>query len=79
MKIQETTVVETGPESAQIELVVADHEDIEQAKQYVVCSVLVSSEAKPPLHDPIALRILQIRALKEAIALLGRAEDGLSS
>ncbi len=71
-KIQETSVVETGPDSANIELVISDNEELESASQYVVCSVLVSTEIKPPHPSPISLRILQTRAVKAATTLLGQ-------
>ncbi len=79
MKIQTTTIVEAGPDMVQIDLMIADNEDIEQATQYVVCSVLVSTEAKGGIHDPIAFRILQTRALKQAVALLDQADDAMRS
>ena len=76
-KIQTTTVSEVASKKARLLIQISDQEDLEQSKQYVVCSVLVSTEAKPPIHDPIAFRLLQIRALKEAIALLGQVEDAI--
>jgi len=76
-KIRETTVSETENGKARVDLQVSENRDLEQSEQYVVCSVLVSTEAKPPIHDPIAFRLLQVRALKEAIALLGQVEDGI--
>jgi hypothetical protein len=75
MKIQKTTIVESDPGQATVGLVISDHADYELAGQYVVCKVLVSTEAKPPIHDPIAFRLLQGRALKQAIALLDQADD----
>ena len=77
VKIQETTISETEPNQAKIELVIADQDDHELSGQHVICSVLVSTEAKPPIHDPIAFRILQGRALKQAVALLDEAEDAM--
>ncbi len=76
-KIQTTTVSEVASKKARLLIQISDQEDLEQSKQYVVFSVLVSTEAKPPIHDPIAFRLLQIRALKEAIALLGQVEDAI--
>ena len=76
-KIQTTTVSEVASKKARLLIQISDQEDLEQSKQYVVFSVLVSTEAKPPIHDPIAFRLLQIRALKEAISLLGQAEDAI--
>ncbi len=72
MEIQRTTVSELEGQKAQIEMQISDHKDLEQSSQHVVCSVLVSTEVKPPLHDPISFRILQTRALKQAVALLGQ-------
>lgn len=75
MEIQKTTVSELQGGQARVYMQISDKIDPEPSDQHVVFSVLVSTEAKPPIHDPIAFRLLQIRALKEAIALLGQAED----
>ena len=76
-KIQKTTVSDQQNGRAWIEMQISGHKELEQSDQYVVFSVPVSTEAKPPIHDPIAFRLLQVRALKEAIALLGQVEDGI--
>jgi len=75
MEIQETTISDRIDGTARIEMQISAKRDVEPSSDYVVFSVLISTEAKPPIHDPIAFRLLQIRALKEVIALLGQVED----
>ena len=75
MKIQKTTISEPESGHARVYMQISDKMDPEPSDQHVVFSVLVSTEVKSPIHDPIAFRLLQVRALKEAIALLGQAED----
>ncbi len=77
MKIQKTTVSELEDRQARVYMQVSDKVDPEPSDQHVIFSVLVSTEAKPPIHDPIAFRLLKVRALKEAIALLGQVEDAI--
>ncbi len=74
-KIQKTTVSDQKDGTARVYMQISDKIDPEPSDQHVVFSVVVSTEAKPPIHDPIAFRLLQIRALKQAIALLGQVED----
>ena len=76
-KIQRTVVSEVEGEKARLLIQISDHEEVEQSSQYVVFSVLVSTEVKPPIHDPIAFRILQTRGLKEAVALLDQADKAV--
>lgn len=75
MKIQETTVTETGSEQAIVEILISDTKNPEPTDQYLAFSVRVSTEVKPPLNSPISFRVLQTRALKEAAALLGQADN----
>ncbi len=75
MEIQKTTVSDQKDGAACVYMQIADMMDPEPTDQHVVFSVLVSTEVKSPLNDPISLSVLQTRALKEAIALLDRADD----
>ena len=74
MEIQKTTVSELEGQKARIEIQCSDHKDLEQSEQYVVCSVLVSTEAGHGQNDPISFRALQTRTLKQAVALLDQAD-----
>ena len=76
-KIQKTTITDQKDNKARLELQVSDNKDLELSSQHVICCVVVSAEAKSPLHDPISLRLLQVRALKEAAALIDQADDAL--
>ncbi len=75
MEIQKTTISEPESGQARVYMQISDKMDPEPSDQHVVFSVLVSTEVKSPLNDPISLSVLQTRALKEAIALLDRADD----
>ena len=77
MKIQETTISDQADGAARVEMQISANEDVESREDFVVFSVRISTEAKPPIHDPIAFRLLQIRALKEATVLIGRVEDAV--
>ena len=77
MKIQETTISDQADGQARVEMQISATKDMEPPSDYVVFSVLVSTEPAAPDTRPISFRVLQIRALKEAIALLGRVEDSL--
>lgn len=77
MKIQKTTTLEPENDQARVYMQIGGKPDPELTDQHVVFSVLVSTEPAAPDTRPISFRILQIRALKEAIALLGRVEDSL--
>ncbi len=74
-KIQRTTVLDETDEQARGYMQIADKLDPEPSDQHVVFSVLVSTEPVASDTRPVSFRILQTRALKEAIALLGRVED----
>ena len=75
MKIQETTISDQADGTARVEMQISAQKDVEPSSDYVAFSVVVSTEARPPIHDPIAFRILQTRALKQAVALLDQADD----
>jgi len=77
MKIQETTVSEIEEGSARVEMQISADKDVEPSSDYAVFSVLVSTEPVQSDTRPVSFRILQTRALKEAIALLGRVEDSV--
>ena len=77
MKIQETTISDQADGTARVEMQISATKDVEPPSDYVVFSVVVSTEAKGAIHDPIAFRILQSRALKEAVALLDQADDAM--
>ncbi len=74
MKIQKTTVSELENGQALVYMQISNKTDPEPSDQHVVFSVLVSTEANPPIHDPIAFRVLQIRALQAVTVLLGLVE-----
>ena len=76
-KIQKTTVSGLESEQARVYIQVAGKMDPEPGDQHVIFSVLVSTKPVPPDVREISLPVLQVRALKEAIALLGRAEDAI--
>ena len=75
MKIQETTISDQADGQARVEMQISAKKDVEPASDYVVFSVLVSLAPVASDTRPVSFRILQTRALKEAIALLGRVED----
>ena len=74
-RIQITTVLDETDKQARVYMQIADKLDPEPSDQHVVFSVLVSTEPVASGTRPVSFRVLQTRALKEAIALLGRAED----
>ncbi len=74
MDIQKTTVSELEGRNALVHLQISDHNDIEPSDQHVVFSVLVSTKPVPPATEAISFPVLQTRALKEAIALIGRVD-----
>ena len=74
MEIQKTTVSELEGQKAQVGMQISDHSDIEPSDQHLVFSVLVSTKPVPPATETISFPVLQTRALKEAIALIGRVD-----
>ncbi len=75
MEIQRTTVLDETNGQARVYMQIADKMDPEPSDQHVVFSVLVSTEPVASDKRPVSFRILQARALKEAIALIGRVDD----
>ncbi len=75
--IQKTTVLDEANGQARVYMQIANKMDPEPSDQHVVFSVLVSTAPTPPEVRAISLPVLQVRALKEAIALLGQAEDAI--
>ncbi len=74
-KMQETTVSDADSDQVRVEFHVSEKRDLEQSSQYVACSVLVSIEPVAPDTRPISFGVLQTRALKAAIVLLGQVDD----
>ena len=74
-KIQKTTVSDQKDGTARVYMQISDKIDPEPSDQHVIFSVLVSTEPVQSDTRPVSFRILQIRALKEAIVLLGQVED----
>ena len=75
MEIQRTTVLDETNGQARVYMQIADKMDPEPSDQHVVFSVLVSTKPVPPNTEVISFPVLQTRALKEAIALIGRVDD----
>ncbi len=75
MEIQKTTVSDEANGQARVYMQIANKIDPEPLDQHVVFSVLVSTEPVASDTRPVSFRILQTRALREAISLLGRVED----
>ncbi len=65
IQIRQTTIIETGAEQSQVEMVLADQADIADATEYVTLKVTVSHPAEPLLAE------VQLAALRRARDALG--------
>lgn len=80
MKIQRTTVTEVRGKKVQVMLQISDDAEIEDSHPHLLCSVVVSTEQDEMMQamgTQVSFQQLQIRALREAVALLDQVEAAI--